>query len=242
MKPLDYVYVSTGIVFDRDMANISCNAFRCFIEMICISGYDLSDGVVDVDRISKFSGAQDVGNALQELKEAGFIKEVGDGKVLLSNYLKWNKSRAEIERLRAMNRARVANFRTDVTHFTGPQDREPSKSKSKSNKKPPSTPLAAGESVLLEEFDTFWNIYPRKVGKQAAYVKYRAARKKADPATILGGLNAQLADMNSREKQYIPHAATWLHQERWADPIESTPEATELEAVLEANRNIRRMR
>ncbi len=68
-------------------------------------------------------------------------------------------------------------------------------------------------------FDDFWSNYPRKVGKGAAERAWKTAIKKAPPATILVGLDKSIDEWVAKgtEKQFIPHASTWLNQRRWED-------------------------
>lgn len=74
------------------------------------------------------------------------------------------------------------------------------------------------------EFDTFWQEYPKKVGKGAAKKAFEKARQ--------GGVTLEsLVTAVRRQKcgsqwskddgQYIPHPATWLNQERWEDEVYS---------------------
>lgn len=69
-------------------------------------------------------------------------------------------------------------------------------------------------------FDDFWQAYPRKIGKDAASKAYTKAVRKTDHETIMAGLRAQLPKMHETEKQFIPHASTWLNQGRWQDEPE----------------------
>jgi hypothetical protein len=66
-------------------------------------------------------------------------------------------------------------------------------------------------------FETFWSLYPRKVGKQAALRAFTKATKEANPNLILGGLDRFVNDPNLPPKQFLPHAATWLNEGRWED-------------------------
>lgn len=74
------------------------------------------------------------------------------------------------------------------------------------------------------EFETFWQEYPKKIGKGAAKKAFEKAR--------LGGVTLEsLVTAVRRQKcgsqwskddgQYIPHPATWLNQERWEDEVYS---------------------
>lgn len=77
--------------------------------------------------------------------------------------------------------------------------------------------LVAVPDGIEAEFTGFWAVYPRKVGKPAALRAYRSARKRAVMQDIADGLRAQLPDLTRRESPLVPHAATWLNQDRWAD-------------------------
>lgn len=94
---------------------------------------------------------------------------------------------------------------------------------------PPSLLLVSPSDAA--DFDAFWQVYPRKVGKGQALKAYKAAAKHASAATILAGLQAQLPVLRSREAAYIPHAATWLNGQRWLDDV------TALQAPATGRRN-----
>lgn len=75
-----------------------------------------------------------------------------------------------------------------------------------------------------EQFETFWKIYPRRIGKGAARKSFEKALKLESFDGIMAGLQRQLAYYSSKEQQFIPHPTTWLNQERWSDepqPIQS---------------------
>lgn len=82
----------------------------------------------------------------------------------------------------------------------------------------PEPPLP--DKAIDIEFEGWWKSYPRKVGKDAARIKYRAARKGgASEQALADALAAHAAgwERERRAKEYIPHAATWLNQGRYAD-------------------------
>lgn len=72
-------------------------------------------------------------------------------------------------------------------------------------------------SKINDHFEDFWAAYPRKVAKGNARKAFAAAMKKATIEEISAGLNKQLAALSKKERQYIPHASTWLNGERWTD-------------------------
>jgi hypothetical protein len=81
-------------------------------------------------------------------------------------------------------------------------------------------------AALAAEFDTFWAIYPRKDAKANASKAYAKARKKVDAQTIARGLTGHLPGWAAGDPKFIPHAATWLNGERWADQV-AAPKAVD---------------
>ncbi len=79
-------------------------------------------------------------------------------------------------------------------------------------------------SNKLDEFDTFWKLYPRKIGKEKARGAWAKALRLTNAATIIAGLGRLLSSLVANEPQFIPHPATWLNGGRWTD--EADTEAT----------------
>lgn len=69
-------------------------------------------------------------------------------------------------------------------------------------------------------FEQLWSLYPRKVGKGQARKAFKAASKKADFYDLLPKLMDYVQTLEGKDKQYIPHLATWLNGERWEDEVE----------------------
>jgi hypothetical protein len=78
------------------------------------------------------------------------------------------------------------------------------------------------KQVLLADFELFWNAYPRKVAKPAAVKAFIKHKDKPDIRVILDALERQKKSDQWAEEKFIPHAATWINQERWNDE-ESKP-------------------
>jgi hypothetical protein len=71
-------------------------------------------------------------------------------------------------------------------------------------------------------FGTFWEAYPRKVGKQDAQKAF--AKVNPDEALLAVMLTAiekakQTEGWQKEKGKYIPHPATWLNGKRWEDEI-----------------------
>ena len=74
--------------------------------------------------------------------------------------------------------------------------------------------------LYSDSFIKFWNIYPRKIGKGAAYKSWKRKPKGKGISDII--LNAVLSQKQSEQwkkdnGQFIPNPATWLNQRRWED-------------------------
>ncbi len=69
-----------------------------------------------------------------------------------------------------------------------------------------------------DSFAAFWQLYPRRVAKKSGEKAWsRVATSPEAIEQIMAGLRAQLPQMITREKSFIPHASTWLNGERWKD-------------------------
>ncbi len=104
---------------------------------------------------------------------------------------------------------------------------------------------------IADEFEVWYDAYPRHVARGTAVKAYRAARRKTDAATLLAGCQ-RYADLQRRrgtKPEHIAHPATWLNGERWLDGDEGSeaigdPKAVldEMFAVLSAAKEINRRR
>ena len=76
-------------------------------------------------------------------------------------------------------------------------------------------------NICVEKFETFWMLYPRKIGKAAAKRKYEAVIKNGNTpeSKLLEAIKNQLPKWKQTEEQFIPHAATWINQGRWDDEV-----------------------
>ena len=82
---------------------------------------------------------------------------------------------------------------------------------------------AGGKPLPDNGFAEWWELYPRKVGKQAAAAKYAWALKSASAGELLDGLRRHLPLLRSKDPQFVPHPATWLSQGRWEDEVGNPP-------------------
>ncbi len=67
------------------------------------------------------------------------------------------------------------------------------------------------------EFEIFWKVYPRKVGKEAAYKAWGKLKPPIEACLSTLEWQKESRDWLKDGGEYIPHPATWLNQKRWQD-------------------------
>lgn len=74
------------------------------------------------------------------------------------------------------------------------------------------------------DFEAFWLLYPRRVGKGAARKAFEKALPKIktnDPFQTLCDATVLFADaVRMGDIRFVPHASTWLHRDGWLDNFE----------------------
>ncbi len=72
-----------------------------------------------------------------------------------------------------------------------------------------------------KDFLQFWQAYPRKVGKRAAWIAWKRLKLNGQAGDLIRAVRVQASsDQWTRDGgQYVPHPATWLNQGRWEDQV-----------------------
>lgn len=109
-KGLDWIVVASDIAFDDDIEHVSDAAFRTYIELLGLSAFRLSDGHISLRDARKICNTRHLASALSELSRTGHV-ELDDESIYLPKYVKWQKTRGEIESSRAKIRDRVTRYR-----------------------------------------------------------------------------------------------------------------------------------
>ena len=103
---------------------------------------------------------------------------------------------------------------------------EPSKQGAHLATKTPVKPKIGITKIDDAQFEEFWVLYPRKEGKGAAKKAWGKAvgslkKTEADPERFLKEMTQRYRNhidlRPSRDRKFVPHAATWLNGERWTD-------------------------
>lgn len=82
---------------------------------------------------------------------------------------------------------------------------------------------------VLDGFDEFWKVYPRKEAKataKKAWAKIKPEDGLLDRITSAVSAKASTFDWTKEGGKYIPLPASWLNQRRWEDEAPATPQIT----------------
>jgi hypothetical protein len=89
-----------------------------------------------------------------------------------------------------------------------------------------------GKNTTLHQngFDSFWSLYPKKIGKLAALKAWKKINPNPEVVeTIVQAVGEQKAceQWSKDNGQFIPYPATWLNQGRWEDKVKGKTEEYE---------------
>lgn len=156
--------------------------------------------------------------AINIFKELNLIEVMDTGAIFMidiQNFI--GKSSDEADRIRAFrsrietekkleNKNDVQMYNECTTNIANIKDKDITKDKDK--------------NIYMSEFESLWEIYPNKKGKDVAIKKYLLARKQgATYEQIRQGLESYIhyCKINNLETQYIKHGSTWFSQKAWKD-------------------------
>ena len=75
----------------------------------------------------------------------------------------------------------------------------------------------------IDHFESFWSVYPRKVGKAQARKAWDKLKLNDDTVKMIAeniALRIKYGEWSDANKTFIPHAATYLNNARWEDEVE----------------------
>ena len=233
LRGMPYMPLDLIRLFDSDFYALSSGAeFKAGLTLWGKSFYQIPAGSLpDDDRLLEhLSGAKNWPE-VKKMVLHGWIK-CADGRLYHPTVAEkvaeaWAARLMRRARTQAARSARHKNLSPDpqpqpmesVTDSKGTEQK-----RTKQKQSPEDSPRPA-DAEREQEFEAFWRVYPRKVGKGQARRAFQAALKKVPTALIMQALSSQRFDPRER---FQPHPATWLNGERWLD------EANQGDPVLRA--------
>lgn len=76
----------------------------------------------------------------------------------------------------------------------------------------------------IDHFESFWTVYPRKVGKAQARKAWDKLNLNNDTVMLIAeniALRIKHGEWSDANKTFIPHASTYLNNARWEDEVEA---------------------
>lgn len=134
--------------------------------------------------------------ALKELRETGYMKTE--------------------KRQNEQGRFETLSIVYDTPYYEATEVQKPDSGYPKSENRTSLEELSKKNLDTNLHFEMFWNVYPRKVGKQAAIKAFTKAIKSASVEDIVAGASRYANDPN-RSDTFTAHPTTWLNAGRWAD-------------------------
>jgi hypothetical protein len=162
-----------------------------------------------------------VRKALDELETRGVYSRDGDG-VIYSRRMVRDKAKADADRAngkRGGNPSLTDEVNPSLDLGVNPpdkaqrpetRDQRPEKEDSASGK--PRGDLTAKQ---LEEFEAWWQHYPKRVARKEAERAFLKARKSASLEELIAGAKRYAASIT--DPKFTAHPATWLNAGRWSD-------------------------
>lgn len=156
--------------------------------------------------VSKVSVSKWIGN----LKDAGYIsiemEQDGGTKQILNRYI------------RLVNDPIKENLNTPQRKVNGGI-----KEKFKDNNTVNTTSNITVNNI--DHFESFWTVYPRKVGKAQARKAWDKLKLDDETVKMIAeniALRIKHGEWSDSNKTFIPHASTYLNNARWEDEVDTT--------------------
>lgn len=188
----------------------------------------LTDGEVPAGRVRRLGGTEELCSELVRANMWRTSDDVREGcspnSYFFINWSDWNPTNEHVQKEREKARVRMQN-RRNGTPDQGKRSREHSPNIARTSddvRDPvPSRPVPIYTSTDEQHFESFWEVYPRRIAKKEAMKKFaRAVKDGADPQKIITAATTYATTQKGKEQKYIAHPTTWLNQGRWDDEPE----------------------
>ena len=168
--------------------------------------------------------AADVDRHIDELEAQGMVQRyavAGRSYLMVTNF-------GEHQRINRPTASSLPPPSARDESLTAPTPlREPSPLEGKGREGNSSSPAKAGgltPKQILDAFDEFWAVYPRKVAKEAARAKFATIVKRGvDPAAVIAGAKRYAVVRRGEDPQFTKQPDGWLNAGRWQDDVTPAP-------------------
>ncbi|AMS02659.1 replication initiation protein [Gordonia phage Yvonnetastic] len=251
MIQITWFKIDDGFWSNEKVLGLSAEAGWLWVRCGSYSCQHLTDGYISSLALNLICTCSDPVQLADELVQAGLWIRVQNG-YEFHDWSEYQESRAEVLERREQGRLRQKKRRerqaegskpsrvTDAVSSTPPTRPDPTRpdptkldSKESNGKHSRSAALTTRQPKAYDpRFESWWQVYPRRVGKAAAEKSWlKAVKDGVDPA-LLEKRAAAYADHVKRQRtevKFIAHPRTWLSQGRWDDEYDTTqPEGSNM--------------
>lgn len=165
-------------------------------------------------------------DTIQELVNAGLWKYEEDG-IRFHDWCEYQPTREQLESRNAEKHAKkvAAGIKSGESRRAKSEQNQTGVEQNRTNTEqnlnpePVPEPIKNTSSPTVTDFDSFWSLWPRKEGKANALKAYEKSLKKIPEPELLDKARLYVTSPLRPDVKFVPHAATWLNGERWADDL-----------------------
>lgn len=155
---------------------------------------------------------REIGPALAAMEALSMVSIDANGLVSVTN---WHSRQFESDDVTKRTREHRERSEEQVRNVPGnvPETETETETDKTRSKTPANDP----------RFEEFWAAYPRRIAKGAARKAWATAVKAHPAEGIIAAAEGFARKSAGADPKFIPHPASWLNSERWADETEGAP-------------------
>lgn len=223
------------LAWDTEVATV---AMKCLLLSLADHHNDKTNlcfpGITRLAKRTSMS-RQSVINNTKKLEDAGLIavqKDAGDGRGAKSNKYTLHLGQSQKDLLPTKSKRLTTPKVKEIEGKVNIIKRQSQGDRRQSQGDLPEPLYNPNKEPLVNQsrsndFDRWWSIYPKKVGKKPAQTAWK--RIKPDADVLIADIQERLARDDQWKRGFVPNPTTYLNQERWTDELqqpkrnESTP-------------------
>ena len=233
---VQWIALSVGLFDDQKIGLLQImeegeSLILCWIRLLCMAGKINDWGQIYVGQNIAYNDEMLSGLwhvkpvivrlALRRFKELGMIEVLDNGSILIKNFARYQEPLQKMQERKEKNRLAMAAKRQQAKLLPHTPCIDGSTSTTHNNTEPVHSvptvctqPTAKG-GISEDEFNIWYNEYPKHVAKGAAIKAFKTARKKVELETIL--VATRLYAKVKSGSEFVMNPATWLNGECWSD-------------------------
>ena len=225
---MTWIKLEDSFFTNKKIIDLTYEAKLLYLEAMCYASQHLTDGQIPLQVIPHLHvrGHQ---RASRLLRERGLWDLTLEGEYQIVNYLEYQTSKTQVEKVKQNTKNRVEAHRqrkagnADVTAL----QKVGNANVTASEPEPQTEPEPDKKIKVIEndqpfddsDFKVFWAAYPKKVKKQNALKSYIKAVKSATAQEIFEGL-IRYQRVCGEDLKFVANPDSWLNQMRWTDVYE----------------------